>query len=65
MNIFDLTKATIVCGLVAFVFYSYPIISQVLLIGVLGLVWLSYAYRTMATIRRKKIASAGGHFLPV
>ena len=53
MNVFDVIKATIVCGVVAFLFYSYPVLSQGLLIGVLGLVWLSYVLKMILTIRRK------------
>jgi hypothetical protein len=55
MNIFDLTKATIVCGFVAFLLYSYPVLSQALLIGILGLLWLSYARKMILTIRRKRM----------
>jgi hypothetical protein len=47
MSPFDLVKATIVCAAVAFVIYSYPLVSQILLMGVVVLVWASYFYRTV------------------
>jgi uncharacterized membrane protein YesL len=53
MNMLDLTKATIFCGLVAFLFYSYPVLGQVVIIGSLSLLWLSYARKTALTLRRK------------
>jgi uncharacterized membrane protein YesL len=53
MSIFDLTKATVICGGVAFLIYSFPLLSQILTIGLLSLLWLSYAYRTIANVRRK------------
>lgn len=52
MTVLDLIKATIACGGFAFLTYSYPIIGQILIIGVLSLVWLSYACKTIATVRR-------------
>ena len=51
MNVLDLVKATIACGLTAYLIYNYPVIGQVLLITVLTLLWLSYAHR--ALIRRR------------
>lgn len=51
MKVGDLVKATIVCGLLAFFVYSYPLLGQVLLIGILGLVWLSYAFSVIRTYR--------------
>ena len=53
MNVMDLIKATITCGVSAFLIYSFPIISQVVIIGLLSLLWLSYAHKTVATIRRR------------
>jgi uncharacterized membrane protein len=53
MNMLDLLKATIACGISAFLIYSFPIIGQVVIIGLLSLLWLSYAHRTVATIRRR------------
>ena len=53
MNILDLIKATIICGLIAFLIYSFPMLGQILLIGFLGLLWLGYARKTIACLRRK------------
>jgi hypothetical protein len=53
MSIYDLTKATVICGGVAFLIYSFPLLSQILTIGILSLLWLSYAYRAIANMRRK------------
>ena len=52
MSVRDLIKATVVCGLFAFFVYSYPILGQVVLIGGLSLIWLSYAYRVIRAYRR-------------
>ena len=53
MNVLDLIKATIACGLIAFLIYSFPVVGQVLIIGVLSLLWLSYAHRTLARMLRR------------
>ena len=53
MNMLDLTKATIICGVSAFLIYSFPIVGQILVIGLLSLLWLSYAHRTLAHLRRR------------
>lgn len=53
MNVLDLIKATIACGLSAFLIYSFPVVGQVLIIGVLSLLWLSYAHRTLAKMLRR------------
>jgi len=53
MTILDLTKATVCCGLLAFVIYSFPVVGQVLIIGLLGLLWLSYARKTIAGFLRR------------
>ena len=50
MSVFDLIKATIVCGGVAFLVYSFPVIGQVVIIGLLGLAWLTYAHKMIKTI---------------
>ena len=51
MNMSDFIKATLVCAGLAFVVYSYPLVSQILLIGFVGLVWASYFYRTVISRR--------------
>jgi hypothetical protein len=43
MSLFDLAKATVVCGGVSFLVYTFPAISQAVIIGLLTVVWLSYA----------------------
>jgi len=48
-----LTKATFVCGGSAFLIYSYPVISQAAIIGVLALLWFSCAHRTLSRLFRK------------
>jgi len=53
MNIYDLTKATVICGGVAFLIYTFPLISQILMIAFLTLLWLSYAHRAITNLRRK------------
>jgi len=53
MNVLDLVKATIICGGIAFLIYSYPVLSQVVIIGLLSLLWLSYAHKTVANLRRR------------
>ncbi len=53
MNVLDLIKATIACGLLAFLIYSFPVLGQAVVIGLLSLLWLSYAHRTLAGIRRR------------
>ena len=56
MSVFDLIKATIICGLVAFFSYNYPVLGQVLIIGTLSVLWLSYALKTVKTLRLKHTA---------
>jgi hypothetical protein len=53
MTILDLIKATVVCGVIAFLIYSYPIVGQIVLIGFLGLLWLLYVRQTIASLRRR------------
>jgi hypothetical protein len=53
MTILDLIKATVVCGAIAFLIYSYPIVGQIVLIGFLSLLWLLYAHKTIANLRRR------------
>jgi hypothetical protein len=53
MSILELTKATVTCGGLAFVTYSFPVVGQVLIIGCLTLLWLAYARKTIASFLRK------------
>lgn len=47
MTTFDLAKATLVCGGGSFLIYSFPVLSQILMITVLGLLWLLYARKVL------------------
>jgi hypothetical protein len=53
MNVYDLAKATIICGATAFVIYNNPVVSQAVIIGGLTLLWLSYAHRTLSKLLRR------------
>ena len=53
MTIIDLIKATVVCGAIAFLIYSYPRLGQIVLIGFLTLLWLLYAHETIAHLQRR------------
>lgn len=53
MNLFDLFKATLACGGIAFIIYSYPVLSQAVIIGLLALLWSSYAYKTFVRLTRR------------
>ncbi len=48
MNLLDLLKATLACGVSAFLIYSFPVIGQIVIIGLLSLLWLCYAHKTIA-----------------
>lgn len=56
MSLVDLIKATVVCGIVAFLFYSFPILGQIVAIAVLSLLWLSYARKMVISRRGRKLA---------
>ncbi len=56
MSVFDLIKATVVCGLTAFLVYDFPVIGQIAIIGLLGLLWLSCAHQVIQSVRRKWFA---------
>jgi len=47
MSFVDLTKATVICGGVAFLIYTFPALAQWLIISLLTLLWLSYAHKTV------------------
>jgi hypothetical protein len=53
MTILDLSKATLVCGGGSFLIYSYPFVGQIVVIGLLALLWLLYARETILSLRRK------------
>ena len=53
MDMLDLLKATLICGSIAFLVYSVPVVSQVVIIALLTLLWLSYAHRTVIKLLRR------------
>ncbi len=53
MSILDLIKATVTCGAIAFLIYTFPILGQIVLIGFLAILWLSYARKTLVGLRRR------------
>jgi len=53
MNMLDLLKATLVCGGLAFVIYSFPVVSQISLITLLTLLWLLYARKAFISLRQR------------
>ena len=52
MRILDLAKATLVCGALGFLTYLFPIVGQVLVIGLLAVLWLFYVQQTLQNLRR-------------
>jgi len=52
MNVLDLVKATLVCGSGSLLIYSFPVLGQIITIGVLGLLWLLYARKALERHRR-------------
>jgi hypothetical protein len=53
MTILDLAKSTLVCGGGSFLIYSFPVLGQVVIIGILALFWLLHARKTIASLRRQ------------
>jgi hypothetical protein len=53
MNLYDLLKATLLCGGASFCVYSYPALNQGVVITLLAALWLSYARQTVRTLRRR------------
>jgi hypothetical protein len=53
MTILDLIKATVACGGIAFLIYSFPVLGQVVLIAFLTLLWLGYAHKTIGNLRKR------------
>jgi len=51
MTTFDLVKATVLCGSIAYFAYSIPALSQAIIIAILSLLWLSYLHRTVSRLR--------------
>ena len=53
MNIWDLVKATAICGGLAFLVYSVPVVSQAAFIAVLTLAWFSCAHQVVQGFRTR------------
>lgn len=53
MSVLDLAKVTVIFGLLSFLIYSWPPLGQGMVIGVLGLLWLCYAWKAALTLRRR------------
>jgi hypothetical protein len=51
MRASDLVKATIACGLAAYLVYEFPVLGQIVIIATLSLLWLSYLYSTLMSRR--------------
>ena len=56
MSVLALLKATVVCGGVAFLYFSYPILGQISAIAILSVLWLSYARKTLMRLRGRRLA---------
>jgi len=53
MSVFGLIKTSFVCACIAFLVYSFPVMGQILIIGVLSLLWVSCAHQTVRTVWRR------------
>jgi hypothetical protein len=50
MSVSDLIKATVFCGGVAFLAFRFPVISQALVIGMLAVLWASFAHKAVQRV---------------
>jgi hypothetical protein len=55
MSVFDLIKATILCGGIAYLFFTYPVLGQIAAIVTMSVVWLSYLRKTVVVMRRRRV----------
>ena len=53
MTAFDLVKATLLCGSIAYFAFRIPALSQVIIIAILSLLWLSYVHSTVNRLRER------------
>ncbi len=53
MDLLDLIKATVICGLLAFLCYTFPVLGQAVMIGLLALLWLCYARSALIRMLRR------------
>ena len=52
MRPFDFLKATTYCGLIAYLAFRFPALSQGLIIALLSLIWLTYFHSTFTRSRK-------------
>jgi len=52
-DLLNLIKVTLVCGGIAFIVYSFPVISQVAIIGLLSLLWISCAHQAIRRVLQR------------
>jgi hypothetical protein len=53
MTTFDLAKATVLCGGIAYFAYSIPALSQAIIIAILSVLWLTYLHSTVSRLRQR------------
>jgi len=53
MRPIDLFKATLFCGIAAYLVYTFPTLSQGIIIALLSLLWLSYLRSTVLRLRQR------------
>ena len=51
MTRFELAKATLLCGGIAYFAYSIPALSQAIIIAILSVLWLTYLHSTVRRLR--------------
>ena len=49
-------KATVICSLLSFLVYTFPVLGQVAVIGLLGVLWSACALQTAERARKKRFA---------
>ncbi len=53
MRPIDLIKATLSCGIAAYLVYTFPALSQGIIIALLSVLWLSYLRSTVRSLRQR------------
>jgi hypothetical protein len=53
MNPFPFIAATLLCGGMAFLVYSVPVVSQIAVLGLLAFVWFFYARKVILAVAGK------------
>ncbi|NOS71150.1 MAG: hypothetical protein HOP33_14620 [Verrucomicrobia bacterium] len=53
MRAIDFVKATVCCGITAYFAYTFPALSQGIIIAILSLLWLTYLHSTVIRLRRR------------